>query len=741
EPTWTDRLGRERKSWRGMENDFSDFLANSGYQLIGDYAPDIEITAYNQIVRDDDGEFWRLAGQTELPYVTTGAGLPEGGAFVAVGDAALRQELASPAGAAMVGRGAMTVGSIADLVALPEGLGKADLSYSVTGYHHCTAVGGGTFVWDASRPKADHNGGTVIDPAKTFPADWSNLDNVRGWFTPASLGSGCFVRSEISGSTLTPECFGAVGDGVAIDSYPLIALCSATGRNVRFEQNATYLIDRQIVLADYVSIVGYGATLKRCDGFSTTLTSPITEVGSNTVVCSVISSDDLTVGQTIVFYKPAGGHFPYNVQITDISGNQLTVAKHSSFVVGDYTTGDSIARSFKMVNMSDRCIVENLVFDGNRGANTAIAKWQNHNALVGWSNTVIRNCHIKNEIGEGIIQYLDNGIIEGNLIENCGGNGIHFSGSNNIKVDRCTIKNTNLTSGVGHEDGNLCWSNLCQNITISNCFLENGKSAFGSIDYDGNSDVTLIGNTIRNQRTTALDMVITGESSAAGNVIIANNRFYNSKALEIKDPAKVQFAKNISITGNIFVDTTIDAVAVNGISINGNVFNSIPGITSPMVRLEDSVFSVVGNAFIGGNIAVLHLHSDGVISDNAIRNPLSFGVVSSSNTLDNKSEVLVSGNVISNTTQSTTLVCILLRHGDICTGNRIEASGVKYGILVSGDDVIATKNKIVVQAGATIRIDAGFDRNIVEDNYISADVNNASLAPGNIVENNRIVIR
>src|SRR5690606_41942901 len=68
---------------------FRSFLANSGYQLIGDYAPDIEITAYNQIVRDDDGEFWRLAGQTELPYVTTGAGLPEGGAFVAVGDAAL----------------------------------------------------------------------------------------------------------------------------------------------------------------------------------------------------------------------------------------------------------------------------------------------------------------------------------------------------------------------------------------------------------------------------------------------------------------------------------------------------------------------------------------------------------------------------------------------------------------------------------------------------------------------------
>lgn len=90
-----DRLGVMRKTWYGMERDFAEFLANSGYQPIGDYAPGIEITAYNQIVRDSDGELWRLSSQIELPYVTTGAGLPEGGAFVAVGDAALRQDLAS----------------------------------------------------------------------------------------------------------------------------------------------------------------------------------------------------------------------------------------------------------------------------------------------------------------------------------------------------------------------------------------------------------------------------------------------------------------------------------------------------------------------------------------------------------------------------------------------------------------------------------------------------------------------
>lgn len=87
----------------GRKNRFDEFLSVSGYQFLGDYAAGIEITEYNQIIRDSDGEFWRLSGEVELPYTTTGAGLPEGGVLVAVGDAALRQELADPGmGAAMV---------------------------------------------------------------------------------------------------------------------------------------------------------------------------------------------------------------------------------------------------------------------------------------------------------------------------------------------------------------------------------------------------------------------------------------------------------------------------------------------------------------------------------------------------------------------------------------------------------------------------------------------------------------
>lgn len=112
--SYTDRFGRKRKTIYGMESEFdrdqddrsdrfNEFLLSSGYQFVGDYAAGVELTEYNQVVRDGDGEFWRASGKTELPYTLTGAGVDEGGALVSVGDANLRQDLANPdMGAALI---------------------------------------------------------------------------------------------------------------------------------------------------------------------------------------------------------------------------------------------------------------------------------------------------------------------------------------------------------------------------------------------------------------------------------------------------------------------------------------------------------------------------------------------------------------------------------------------------------------------------------------------------------------
>src|SRR5690554_29283 len=70
---------------------------------VSTYTSGLELTSYNQLIRDSNGGFWRVSGQVDLPYVTTGAGIPEDDALVPAGDAALRQDLTNPdMGAAMV---------------------------------------------------------------------------------------------------------------------------------------------------------------------------------------------------------------------------------------------------------------------------------------------------------------------------------------------------------------------------------------------------------------------------------------------------------------------------------------------------------------------------------------------------------------------------------------------------------------------------------------------------------------
>lgn len=92
------------------KNRFDSFILSSGYQDLGDYKAGIKVTARNQVIRSD-GEYWKVAASTVLPYTTTGGGMPESGKFVATGDAVLRQALAAPTGASEIG---FETGSVGD---------------------------------------------------------------------------------------------------------------------------------------------------------------------------------------------------------------------------------------------------------------------------------------------------------------------------------------------------------------------------------------------------------------------------------------------------------------------------------------------------------------------------------------------------------------------------------------------------------------------------------------------------
>jgi hypothetical protein len=89
-----------------------------------------------------------------------------------------------------------------------------DITYNLIGYHPGSGSsaprGGGLFRWNPSRPKADHNGGTVFSP--TVPYGWSDdgLGYLIGTGESAPSGTGCFER--LDAVPVSPDMFGAYGN-------------------------------------------------------------------------------------------------------------------------------------------------------------------------------------------------------------------------------------------------------------------------------------------------------------------------------------------------------------------------------------------------------------------------------------------------------------------------------------------------------------------------------------------------
>lgn len=256
-----DRLGVPRKTWHGMEQGYQRFLLESGYHLIEEeYGPDIEITALNQVLYVG-GEFWRLKSPDLVPYTTTGAGMPEGGAFVSAGDAVLRGDMADAAvstkGAALVGyRGqsvrqaldsrVISVSSVADLLSLDtdnlvDGQQIKLLSYHEPLFPSVKFFGGGLLYWDASSTEAA-DGGVVF----------------------GELAQGRFKRDIDVFGPINIHWFGAIPDYVdesnkGSDNYEAIQSCYnyAAGRAV-WAPAGQYSIGKTVIVPKGTLTTGDG---------------------------------------------------------------------------------------------------------------------------------------------------------------------------------------------------------------------------------------------------------------------------------------------------------------------------------------------------------------------------------------------------------------------------------------------------------------------------------------------------
>lgn len=210
--TWVDRLGVTRKTFYGMEQDFQQFLIDSGYVNIGDYAAGLEITARNQTFWRD-GELYRAGASLDLPYTTTGDWASEESLFVATGDRSLRQDLSNVA--SEDGKGAAMIGYTA-----PDGTRKTVSEF------------------------ADDDGASLIS------------------YKVQGAGSTARTISQKINQIVRPEDFGAVGDGVSNDGEALVAALS-TGNDLVLSEGAEYLMDGYtLVPSNGQRIIGPGTLHK-----------------------------------------------------------------------------------------------------------------------------------------------------------------------------------------------------------------------------------------------------------------------------------------------------------------------------------------------------------------------------------------------------------------------------------------------------------------------------------------------
>lgn len=241
-PAFTDRLGVLRKTWNAMETEFDlaqagretefqQFLTDSGFVSLGNYAAGLNFTAYNQYMARD-GFFYRPA-PSSVPFTTTGtwAGGDEALFMLFDADDTLRQELQNSAnaalGAALVGYRGRTVRARLDDVANVKDYGAAgdgvtdDQPFIQAAIDTLLAAGGGTLYFPPGTYKI--NGQLLIDLSANVTRFGGRI-HILGAGMPATCikATGAFAAIRFKGAPTIYEAYFNI-EGMRLEGPSLLA--------------------------------------------------------------------------------------------------------------------------------------------------------------------------------------------------------------------------------------------------------------------------------------------------------------------------------------------------------------------------------------------------------------------------------------------------------------------------------------------------------------------------------------
>lgn len=478
---------------------------------------------------------------------------------------------------------------------------------------------------------------------------------------------------------------GAVGDGTTDDTLALRAAITAAGvgGTLLFTPGKTYLVSGSLTPLEGQTFWGYGATIKRRAEI-TSATATVIGIGAPPTI-TVADGSLFSVGMDVTVIN--GATFDtHSHRILSVVGNVLTVGTNFDTA---FPAGGTVITAFASIYASlvAGVSIMGLTFDGNRANNATLAKWQLHSAVVLYSDRgVVQDCYVHDEVSEGLILGGNGVSARNNTITDCGGNGIHFSGCVGAEASGNYITNCNiLGTAPGHADGLICFSDATEYTHIVNNYLDTGISGVAAIDTDGNSNVVITGNIIRNCTTTAIEGIFPA-TTLGGNCIVSGNLIYDSVQIELNFTpgfAAGSGPYNWVVADNLLSNTRLKIAKAFGIVVSNNIITSPANTTNTLVYIDDSQqVTCSGNQVTGGVTGIYFAGSNSAavkISGNTLLNNYSRGI-------GVDSDVSARGNSV----ESNTLII----------ESAYTTSGGYYGISAS-NNLTVTNNVLDIQTTST----------------------------------------
>lgn len=317
--------------------------------------------------------------------------------------------------------------------------------------------------------------------------------------------------------------------------------------------------------------------------------------------------------------------------------------------------------------LATRSILKGITIDGNRSSVTN-PSWSSTTEITIRAYSLVEDCTIING-NEAIICYGDWAVVRRCKISDCSGNGIHFSGGDHQRVENCRVVNTNIlkrtgAGEMGHDDGCIIWSNLCNYTICKGNYCELGLSGFGSLDTADNSFAIIEDNYVKDCDY-AIEAIQPTRSSLLRGLSLIGNTFENSNKVDIHESDsshKIGDIKGIIIKGNRFINTGLQVTFTGGSIIDGNYidggtldigYNLALTFTNNFVKIGGGISPILEDSVISNNIIncrgyLFNLQSDGrnIVTNNIFRQTSTTSQSFTNQGVTVKSNTIFDGNVV-----------------------------------------------------------------------------------------------